>query len=102
VRREGVTEAALKLQQAGLTRFPSMSRILIANDDPLIRKNCRPLLEPEPAIDEIGEAATGNETLDHLRLSKWQLVLLAIRMPDRSGHDILRHIVSGIPRCACS
>ena len=40
---------------------------------------------------------TGNETLDQLRQQTWDLVLLDIHMPDRSGLDILRHIQTGHP-----
>ncbi len=45
----------------------------------------------------IGEAASGSETLDQLRQQSWDLVLLDIHMPDRSGLDILRHIQTGYP-----
>ena len=74
-----------------------MSRILVAHSDPLIRKDFRQIVEAEPTIEEVGEAATGMEALDHLRRSAWQLVLLALSLPDRTGHYILRHIVSRYP-----
>ena len=40
---------------------------------------------------------TGAETLQQLREDRWDLVILDINMPDRSGIDILRHIRSGHP-----
>src|SRR5580693_6346676 len=48
-------------------------------------------------VTEVGEAASGNETLDQLRRKEWDLLLLDIHMPDRSGLDILRHVISGYP-----
>jgi DNA-binding NarL/FixJ family response regulator len=46
---------------------------------------------------EIGEASTGNETLTCLQRAEWDLLVLDINMPDRSGLDILRHVRSGHP-----
>jgi two-component system invasion response regulator UvrY len=74
-----------------------MTRILIADDHPVVRAGIRQYLEADPGVREIGEAATGRETLDRLRAQAWDLVLLDIFMPDRSGLDILRHIQSGFP-----
>jgi two-component system, NarL family, invasion response regulator UvrY len=75
-----------------------LTRILIADDHAVVRAGIRQFLEGESSIKEIGEAATGNETLDKLRSGKWDLVLLDIFMPDRSGLDILRHIRVGYPK----
>ncbi len=69
-----------------------MTRILIADDHPMVRAGIRQFLEEDRSISEIGEAASGNETLDRLRSHTWNLLLLDINMPDRSGFDILRHI----------
>ena len=75
-----------------------MARILIADDHAVVRAGIRQFLDGEASIQEIGEAATGNETLAQLRAGKWDLVLLDIFMPDRSGLDILRHIRVGDPK----
>src|SRR5208282_2379222 len=74
-----------------------MSRVLIADDHAVVRAGFRQFLEADSAITQIGEAATGSTTLDELRKQAWDLVLLDIHMPDRSGLDILRHIQSGHP-----
>ena len=75
-----------------------MSRVLIADDHAVVRAGFKQFLEAESSINAIGEAATGTETLDQLRKQEWDLVLLDIHMPDRSGLDILRHIQTGHPR----
>jgi DNA-binding NarL/FixJ family response regulator len=57
----------------------------------------RQFLEADQSIREIGEAATGRETLEQLRQSTWNLLLLDINMPDRSGLDVLRQVRSTHP-----
>jgi DNA-binding NarL/FixJ family response regulator len=74
-----------------------MARVLLADDHAMVRAGLRQFLEEDRSITEIGEAASGTETLDRLRANRWDLVILDINMPDRSGLDILRHIRSGYP-----
>jgi two-component system, NarL family, invasion response regulator UvrY len=75
-----------------------MSRVLIADDHAVVRAGYRQFLETEPSITEIGEASTGNETLNALRKETWNLLLMDINMPERSGLDILRHVTASHPR----
>jgi DNA-binding NarL/FixJ family response regulator len=72
-----------------------MARVLIADDHAMMRAGLRHYLEQDKSIDAIGESGTGSETLQSLRTGRWDLVILDINMPDRSGIDILRHIRSG-------
>ena len=74
-----------------------MARILIADDHAVVRAGYRQFLEADSAITEIGECDSGSAALDALRRQKWDLLLMDIHMPDRSGIDILRHVVSGYP-----
>jgi DNA-binding NarL/FixJ family response regulator len=74
-----------------------MPTVLIADDHALLRAGVRQLLESEPGIDEIGEASSGRETLEALRVKPWDLLILDINMPDRSGLDVLRHVRAGHP-----
>jgi len=74
-----------------------MSSVLIADDHSIVRAGLRAYLQADRSIRSIGETASGNETLQRLRSEPWDLVLLDINMPDRSGIDILRHIRSGHP-----
>ena len=74
-----------------------MTRILIADDHALVRTGFRQFLQEQDALLEIGEAGSGTETLDRLREGVWNLVVLDINMPDRSGIDILQHIRASYP-----
>jgi two-component system, NarL family, invasion response regulator UvrY len=69
-----------------------MARVLIADDHAVVRAGLRQFLEEDRAIVEIGEASTGREVLDALRRGRWDLLILDINMPDRSGLDILSHV----------
>jgi len=74
-----------------------MSSILIADDHAMVRAGLRRWLEKERSIETIGETASASETLQQLRDGSWDLVVLDINLPDRSGIDILRHIRTGHP-----
>jgi two-component system invasion response regulator UvrY len=69
-----------------------MSRILIADDHPVFRAGLTQYLAGVPGITEVGEAASGNDALNRLKEKHWNLLILDIHMPDRSGMDILRHV----------
>jgi two-component system, NarL family, invasion response regulator UvrY len=74
-----------------------MSRVLIADDHAVARAGYKQFLEADPTITEVGEAASGGETLDALRRQKWDLLLMDIHMPDRGGLDILKHVTAAFP-----
>jgi DNA-binding NarL/FixJ family response regulator len=74
-----------------------MPTVLIADDHAVVRAGLRQFLAEDRSITQIGEAGTGKETLEMLRAGKWDLVILDIGMPDRSGLDVLRHIRAAHP-----
>jgi two-component system invasion response regulator UvrY len=69
-----------------------MTRILIADDHPMLRTGLRELLTEEIPGIEIGEASSGAEALARLRDGHWDLLLLDLDMPGRNGLDILRYV----------
>ncbi|MFT3906373.1 MAG: response regulator transcription factor [Steroidobacteraceae bacterium] len=74
-----------------------MAKILIADDHAIVRAGLRQLLGEDSTIREVGEAGSGRETLDKLREGGWNLLILDINMPDRSGIDILRQVRASHP-----
>lgn len=74
-----------------------MPRILIADDHAVVRAGYKQLLTTEASITEIGEAASGQETLDCLWRNSWDVLLLDIHMPDRSGLDVLKAVSREYP-----
>jgi succinate dehydrogenase / fumarate reductase cytochrome b subunit len=69
-----------------------MTTILIADDDPAVRAGIRQLLEEDRGVTDIGEAASGNETLEQLGARSWDLLLMEIDLPDCKVPEILGQI----------
>lgn len=69
-----------------------MANVLIADDHALIRNGLKQLLSGEPLVEKIAEAGSGDEAIDKLQSDRWDLLVLDIQMPDRSGMDILRQV----------
>src|SRR5688500_4868211 len=69
-----------------------MAKVLIADGRAAVRAGLRRFLEEDRSIAGIGAASTGREALEALRTGGWDLLILDINMPDRSGLDILSHI----------
>jgi two-component system, NarL family, invasion response regulator UvrY len=67
--------------------------VLIADDHPLVRAGFRQFLQADPQIGRIGEASTAEQALAMSREEHWDLVLLDIGLPGRSGLDILGEII---------
>ena len=67
-------------------------RVLIADDHTIVRRGLRDILihELEDAI--CGEAKNAEEVLKQTRSHEWDLVILDLTMPGRSGLDILRDL----------
>jgi DNA-binding NarL/FixJ family response regulator len=62
-----------------------MTRVLIADDDDLMRAGLVELLSGEPEIEIVGEASTGREAVERARRVDPDVVLMDVRMPDLDG-----------------
>jgi two-component system, NarL family, invasion response regulator UvrY len=69
-----------------------MIRVLVADDHPLLRHGLKQVLEQEPDLGEVGEAADSEQALEQIDQKKWDVVILDIAMPGRGGLDVLREI----------
>jgi len=74
-----------------------MIRVFIADDQVVVRQGLRALLEVEPEIEIVGEAGDGVETIERLRALAVDVVLLDVRMPRKSGLDVLRELTPAPP-----
>jgi two-component system invasion response regulator UvrY len=67
-----------------------MIRVLIADDHAVVRQGLKQILGETPGMLVGGEATNGQEVLDRVRAETWDVVVLDISMPDRSGLDVLK------------
>jgi two-component system invasion response regulator UvrY len=75
-------------------------RVLIADDHPLIRSGLRHILAQEADFGPPGEAENSDQTLARIEEKTWDLVILDIGMPGRSGLETLseiRRLHAGLP-----
>jgi DNA-binding NarL/FixJ family response regulator len=69
-------------------------RVVIIDDQALVRLGVRTLLHSEPGAELVGEAAGGRAGLDVVRARIPDVVLMDVRMPDMDGLAVLREITT--------
>ena len=74
-----------------------MIRILVADDHAIVRNGLKQIVSDTPDMIVAGEASNGQEALNKALEDDYDVVLLDITMPDRSGLDVLKEIKSQKP-----
>ena len=70
----------------------SKLRLLIVDDEPLIRKGLRNALSNFSDIEVVGECGSGKDAVEAISTQSLDLVLLDVQMPDCSGLDVVREV----------
>ncbi len=76
--------------------------VFVLDDHEVVRRGLRQLLEVEPDIDVVGEAATAAQALARIPAVRPQVAILDVRLPDGEGVTVCREVRSAVePPPAC-
>jgi DNA-binding NarL/FixJ family response regulator len=75
-----------------------MIRVLIVDDHAIVRRGLRDLLSDEFHGAAFGEASDARQALEQLRGKKWDVALLDIALPGKSGLDLLKELKAEWPK----
>jgi len=78
-----------------------MIRVLLADDEELVRRGIRALIELKNGIEVVGEACDGDEALKLIASASPDVVLLDARMPRRNGLEVLQALAQREAAPAC-
>ncbi|HEY4613425.1 MAG TPA: response regulator transcription factor [Bacteroidota bacterium] len=69
-----------------------MTRILVADDHPVVRQGLRHILAEEFAPAEVGEAKNGDEVMEQVQRRAWDIIVLDLSMPGKNGLDLIKDL----------
>ena len=75
--------------------------VLLADDHPIVRQGMRHLLESEPDLLVVGEAADGLQTIQLMEKLKPTVLVVDMMMPGLNGLEILRQVKKRFPDTFC-
>ena len=75
-----------------------MIRVAIIDDHVVVRAGLRYIIEADPELEFVGDYGGGLGAVDFVMLHNPDVVLLDVRMPDRSGIDALKDILAANPK----
>src|SRR5262245_12794282 len=77
---------------------PRRFRAVVADDEPVARQAVLTLLREQPAIEVVGEAASGGEAVAVVRRTRPDLLFLDVQMPGGDGFHVLSTLAGDVPR----
>src|SRR5439155_8796742 len=75
-----------------------MIRVVIADDHTIVREGLKQLLLASGDFDVVGEARDGHEVLQYVRSDDFDVLLLDISMPGKSGIELIKQVKSEKPK----
>ncbi|MBO0830065.1 MAG: response regulator transcription factor [Streptosporangiales bacterium] len=75
--------------------------VFLLDDHEVVREGIRALLQDQPDIDVIGEAATATQALARVPALRPDVAILDVRLPDGDGVEVCRDLRARLPELAC-
>ncbi len=75
-----------------------MTRVLLADDHSIMREGIKQILAKTDDLEVCGEAANGIEAMEQLRRADFDIIILDMSMPGRSGVELIRQIKAEHPK----
>jgi DNA-binding NarL/FixJ family response regulator len=72
-------------------------RVLLVDDDDLMRAGLRAVLSTDERIEVVGEAGDGRAAVHEARALRPDVILMDVRMPDRDGISATREVLAALP-----
>jgi len=86
------------LIESNLRKGTLVTHILVVDDHAVVRQGVRQILSEQFRDATIGEAASAQEMMEQLRLHNWDVVVLDVGMPGKSGLDALKEVKQASPK----
>lgn len=80
---------------------PGKTRVFLLDDHEVVRQGLRALVEAEGDIEVVDEAGTAADALVRIPISRPDVAVLDVRLPDGSGVEVCRDIRARHPEVAC-
>ncbi|MER5713311.1 response regulator transcription factor [Streptomyces sp. NPDC042898] len=77
------------------------TRVFLVDDHEVVRRGLRDLIDDEPDMDVVGEAATAEQALARGPALRPDVAVLDVRLPDGDGISVCRELRSRMPEVAC-
>jgi two-component system, NarL family, response regulator DevR len=85
----------------GVLEDQTCTTVFLVDDHEMVRRGVAELLEVEPDLRVVGEAATVGEALVRIPLVRPRVALLDVRLPDGNGIELCRDLRALLPDLVC-
>lgn len=77
------------------------TRVFLVDDHEIVRRGIADIIDAERDLEVVGEASTAGQALGRVSATLPDVVVLDVRLPDGSGIDVCRNILSAHPEMRC-
>ena len=90
-------DSGCSMEVGAMAGVPSMIRILAVDDHPLLRRGIAALVNTEPDMKLVAEAANGEEAVESFRLYRPDVTLMDLQLPGVNGIEAIDRILGEFP-----